>query len=47
MDGDTAAQAVYKVCSEFNIESLMIFGGEPLLYPDEVCRILVVRVPKM
>ena len=39
VDGDTAAQAVYRVCSEFNIESLMTFGGEPLLHPDEVCNI--------
>ena len=50
IDGDTAAQVVYKVCSEFNIESLMTFGGEPLLYPDEVCKIHTVaqkmNIPK-
>ena len=39
IDGDTAVQVVYKVCREYNIESLMTFGGEPLLYLDEVCRI--------
>ena len=39
IDGDTAAQVVYKVCSEFDIESVMTFGGEPLLHPDEVCNI--------
>lgn len=39
VDGDMSAQAVYRVCSEYNIESLMTFGGEPLLRPDEVCKI--------
>ncbi len=39
IDGDTAAQAVQKLCTVFRIQSLMTFGGEPLLYLDEVCKI--------
>lgn len=39
IDGDAATQAIHKLCSEFKIESLMTFGGEPLLYYDEVCKI--------
>lgn len=39
IDGDIAAKAVYDVCSQFNITSLMTFGGEPLLHLDAVCKI--------
>ena len=39
IDGDIAVQVVYKLCNEYSIQSLMTFGGEPLLHPDEVCRI--------
>lgn len=39
IDGDIAADIVRKVCGEFEIESLMTFGGEPLLYPDVVYKI--------
>lgn len=39
IDGDAAANAVYKLCKVFNIESLMTFGGEPLLHSDVVCKI--------
>lgn len=39
-DGKAAAQAVADICGAFKIESLMVFGGEPLLYPDDVCTIL-------
>lgn len=39
IDGDIAAKAVHDVCSQFNITSLMTFGGEPLLYLDTVCKI--------
>lgn len=39
IDGDTAANAVRELCGEFEITSLMTFGGEPLLYPDVVCKI--------
>ena len=39
IDGDTAAEVVRKVAEKYHIESLMTFGGEPLLYPDEVYKI--------
>lgn len=39
IDGDAAADAVRKVCGVFSITSLMTFGGEPLLYAGEVCKI--------
>ena len=39
IDGDIAADLVRKVVSKYNIDSLMTFGGEPLLYPNEVCKI--------
>ncbi len=39
IDGGTAAQVIYKLCGKFSIESMMTFGGEPLLHIDEVCKI--------
>lgn len=39
IDGNIAANAVREVCGHYNIKSLMTFGGEPLLYPDDVCMI--------
>lgn len=39
IDGDTAARAVRSAAGIRKIESLMTFGGEPLLYPDAVCKI--------
>lgn len=39
MDGELAVQAVYDICRNYNIQSLMTFGGEPLLYPEVVCKI--------
>ncbi len=39
LDGDAAARAVYSLCGQFQIDSLMTFGGEPLLYFEEVCEI--------
>lgn len=39
IDSDAAVQVVNKLCTEYNMESLMTFGGEPLLYPDVVCKI--------
>lgn len=39
IDGSCAAEAVRAICSEYKIESLMTFGGEPLLYPEDVCKI--------
>ncbi|MBR5947385.1 MAG: radical SAM protein [Clostridia bacterium] len=39
IDADIAVNAVREVCAHYRIESLMTFGGEPLLYPDIVCAI--------
>ena len=39
IDADVAETAVYDICSQYKIQSLMTFGGEPLLYPEVVCRI--------
>lgn len=39
IDADIAVQAIYDVCEHYKIESLMTFGGEPLLYPEVVCKI--------
>lgn len=34
-----AIDAIYKIAKEYNIKSVMTFGGEPLLYPETVCEI--------
>lgn len=39
IDGDKAQQAIYDICENYKINSLMTFGGEPLLYPETVCKI--------
>lgn len=39
IDKTTAAQAVRKIAAEYNIESVMTFGGEPLLCYETVCEI--------
>lgn len=39
IDGDVAAKAIKDICANYKIESLMTFGGEPLLYPEDVCKI--------
>ncbi|MBR5452642.1 MAG: radical SAM protein [Clostridia bacterium] len=39
IDGEVAAGAVRKITAEYGIETVMTFGGEPLLYPDAVCAI--------
>ncbi len=39
IDGTVAAEAVRKICSRYDISTVMTFGGEPLLFPDTVCRI--------
>lgn len=41
LDGDVAAEVVSNVSQKYKIDSLMTFGGEPLLYADEVCKIHV------
>lgn len=39
IDSSAAVRTIDRVCSEFQIDSLMTFGGEPLLHLDDVCRI--------
>lgn len=39
IDGRVAAEAVKKIASEYKIDSVMTFGGEPLLEVDTVCAI--------
>lgn len=36
IDTALAADAVHKIASQYNITSVMTFGGEPLLYPETV-----------
>lgn len=35
-----AADAVRKISAEYNIKTVMVFGGEPLLYTDTACEIM-------
>ncbi len=39
VDLETAAKLIKDVCKNYKIDSVMTFGGEPLLYPDLVCKI--------
>ncbi|MBQ7060052.1 MAG: radical SAM protein [Firmicutes bacterium] len=39
IDADVAVEAIRKVCAHYPIKTVMTFGGEPLLYPDTICRI--------
>ncbi len=39
LDKALSSQAVRKIAEEYNIKSVMTFGGEPLLYPETVCEI--------
>ncbi len=39
IDKTLAAAAVEKIAGEYNIKSVMTFGGEPLLYPETVYEI--------
>ncbi|MDE6635419.1 MAG: radical SAM protein [Lachnospiraceae bacterium] len=39
IDGNAAARVIHELCGEFDIDSVMTFGGEPLLHIDEVCMI--------
>lgn len=40
IDGAVAAELVRAVAAEYGIKTVMAFGGEPLLYPEEVGRIM-------
>ena len=39
IDTELAVKSIREICERYNIESLMTFGGEPLIYPDVVCAI--------
>lgn len=40
IDPQIAADAVRKIAAAYHIQTVMTFGGEPLLYPDAVCAIM-------
>ena len=40
IDSQIAADAVRKIAAEYDIKTVMTFGGEPLLYPDAVYEIM-------
>ena len=40
IDLQIAAEAVRRIASEYEIKTVMTFGGEPLLYTDAVCEIM-------
>jgi organic radical activating enzyme len=40
IDPAVAADAVRKIAAAYHIQTVMTFGGEPLLYPDAVCAIM-------
>jgi organic radical activating enzyme len=50
IDPKTAANAVEKIVSRYDIQTVMTFGGEPLLYPDAVYAIMTaaknLNIPK-
>ena len=50
IDPQIAADAVRKIAAEYDIKTVMTFGGEPLLYPDSVYAIMTVakelNIPK-
>lgn len=39
IDAETAVRSVHDIAQNYNITSLMTFGGEPLIYPEVVCAI--------
>ncbi len=39
IDGDIGAELVHSICERYAIDSVMTFGGEPLLYPEDVFKI--------
>ena len=50
IDPQIAADAVRKIAAEYDIQTVMTFGGEPLLYPDAICAIMTaakeLNIPK-
>ena len=50
IEPEIAADAVHKIATEYDIQTVMTFGGEPLLYPDAVYAIMMAakerNVPK-
>ncbi len=50
IDPAIAAEAVRRIAGAYGIQTVMTFGGEPLLYPDAVCAIMTaakdLRIPK-
>ena len=50
IDPKISAEAVRKISAEYDIQTVMTFGGEPLLYPDAVYAIMTVakelNIPK-
>jgi pyruvate-formate lyase-activating enzyme len=40
IDPTLAADVVHKVARSYNVETVMVFGGEPLLHADAVCAIM-------
>ena len=50
IDPQIAADAVRKIAAEYDIKTVMTFGGEPLLYPEAVYEIMSVakelNIPK-
>ena len=42
IDLQIAAEAVHKIAQEYDIKTVMTFGGEPLLYPEVVYAIMTV-----
>ena len=50
IDPHIAVDAVRKIAAEYDIKTVMTFGGEPLLYTDAVCAIMTaakeLNIPK-
>ena len=44
IDPQIAADAVRKIAAEYDIKTVMTFGGEPLLYPDAVYAIMTAAI---
>ena len=50
IDPDIASDAVRKIAREYDVKTVMAFGGEPLLYPDAILQIMTaakeLNIPK-